>query len=59
MTVCVFGEGAIAEGEFHESMNLAALWDVPMLFCAENNLYAMGTRPPARSPRRTSPSRRQ
>ncbi len=43
VTVCVFGEGAIAEGEFHESMNLAALWDVPVLFCAENNLYAMGT----------------
>ena len=43
VTACVFGEGAIAEGEFHESMNLAALWDVPVLFCAENNLYAMGT----------------
>lgn len=43
VTVCVFGEGAMAEGEFHESMNLAALWDVPVLFCCENNLYAMGT----------------
>lgn len=43
VTVCIFGEGAMAEGEFHESMNLAALWDVPILFCAENNLYAMGT----------------
>lgn len=43
VTVCVFGEGAMAEGEFHESMNLAALWQVPVLFCCENNLYAMGT----------------
>ena len=38
-----FGEGAVAEGEFHESMNLAALWDLPVLFCCENNHYAMGT----------------
>jgi len=43
VTACFFGEGAIAEGEFHESMNLAALWDLPVLFCCENNLYAMGT----------------
>jgi pyruvate dehydrogenase E1 component alpha subunit len=42
-TVCFFGEGASAEGEFHESLNLAALWDLPVLFCCENNLYAMGT----------------
>jgi len=33
----------MAEGAFHESMNLAALWRVPALFCCENNLYAMGT----------------
>jgi pyruvate dehydrogenase E1 component alpha subunit len=43
VTVCFFGEGAVAEGEFHESMNLAALWNLPVLFCCENNLYAMGT----------------
>ena len=43
VTACFFGEGAMAEGEFHESMNLAALWRLPVLFCCENNLYAMGT----------------
>ena len=43
-TVCLFGDGAVAEGEFHESMNLAALWRLPVLFCCENNMYAMGTR---------------
>jgi pyruvate dehydrogenase E1 component alpha subunit len=42
-TACFFGEGAVAEGEFHESMNLAALWQLPVLFFCENNLYAMGT----------------
>jgi pyruvate dehydrogenase E1 component alpha subunit len=42
-TFCFFGEGAIAEGAFHESMNLARLWNVPVIFCCENNLYAMGT----------------
>ena len=43
ITACFFGEGAMAEGVFHESMNLAALWRLPVLFCCENNLYAMGT----------------
>jgi pyruvate dehydrogenase E1 component alpha subunit len=43
VTVVFFGEGAAAEGEFHESMNLASLWNLPVLFCCENNLYAMGT----------------
>ena len=38
-----FGEGAVAEGAFHESMNLAALWRLPVAFFCENNLYAMGT----------------
>jgi pyruvate dehydrogenase E1 component alpha subunit len=44
VTVCLFGDGAVAEGEFHECLNLAALWRLPVLFCCENNLYAMGTR---------------
>jgi pyruvate dehydrogenase E1 component alpha subunit len=43
ITACFFGEGAVAEGEFHESANLAALWRLPVLFLCENNLYAMGT----------------
>jgi pyruvate dehydrogenase E1 component alpha subunit len=43
VTACFFGEGAVAEGAFHESMNLAALWQLPVLFCCENNGYAMGT----------------
>ena len=43
VTCCFFGEGALAEGEFHESMNLAALWRLPVVFVCENNLYAMGT----------------
>ena len=44
LTACIFGDGAVAEGEFHESLNLAALWKLPVLFICENNLYAMGTR---------------
>jgi len=44
VTACFFGDGAVAEGEFHECMNLSALWDLPVLFLCENNLYAMGTR---------------
>jgi len=43
VTACFFGDGAVAEGEFHESLNLAALWELPVLFLCENNLYAMGT----------------
>jgi pyruvate dehydrogenase E1 component alpha subunit len=43
VTTCFFGEGAVAEGEFHESLNLASIWQLPVLFICENNLYAMGT----------------
>ncbi|OHC62253.1 MAG: pyruvate dehydrogenase (acetyl-transferring) E1 component subunit alpha [Rhodocyclales bacterium GWA2_65_19] len=43
ITACFFGDGAVAEGAFHESLNLAALWKLPVLFCCENNLYGMGT----------------
>jgi pyruvate dehydrogenase E1 component alpha subunit len=44
VSACFFGDGAVAEGEFHESLNLATLWKLPVLFICENNLYAMGTR---------------
>jgi pyruvate dehydrogenase E1 component alpha subunit len=43
VTACFFGEGAVAEGAFHEAMNLAALWQLPVLWLCENNLYAMGS----------------
>jgi pyruvate dehydrogenase E1 component subunit alpha len=43
VTACFFGDGATAEGEFHEALNLASLWKLPVLFLCENNLYAMGT----------------
>jgi pyruvate dehydrogenase E1 component alpha subunit len=43
VTACFFGDGAVAEGEFHETMNLTSLWKLPVLFLCENNLYAMGT----------------
>jgi pyruvate dehydrogenase E1 component alpha subunit len=43
VSACIFGDGAVAEGEFHEALNLAALWKLPVLFLCENNLYAMGT----------------
>ena len=43
VTACFFGDGAVAEGEFHECLNLAALWRLPVVFCCENNSYAMGT----------------
>ncbi|MCC3244728.1 pyruvate dehydrogenase (acetyl-transferring) E1 component subunit alpha [Methylocystis sp. WRRC1] len=43
VTACFFGEGAVDEGEFHETLNLAKLWRLPILFICENNLYSMGT----------------
>jgi len=43
ITACFFGDGAVAEGEFHETMNLASLWKLPILFLCENNYFAMGT----------------
>jgi pyruvate dehydrogenase E1 component alpha subunit len=43
VSCCFFGDGAVSEGEFHESLNLAALWQLPVFFVCENNLYAMGT----------------
>src|ERR671935_738002 len=41
--VCYFGDGAVPEGEFHEAMNLSALWKLPVIWLCENNRYAMGT----------------
>ena len=43
VVMCFFGDGAVNEGEFHESMNLASLWKLPVLFFLENNLYGMGS----------------
>lgn len=43
VTACYFGDGAVAEGAFHESLNMAALWRLPVLFLCKNNFYAMGT----------------
>ncbi len=43
VTACYFGDGAVAEGAFHETLNMAALWQLPVLFLCENNFYAMGT----------------
>ena len=44
VVMCFFGDGAVNQGEFHESLNLASLWKLPVLFFLENNLYGMGTR---------------
>jgi pyruvate dehydrogenase E1 component alpha subunit len=42
VAMCIFGDGSVGEGEFHESLNLAALWKTPVIFFCENNLYGMG-----------------
>jgi len=41
--ICFFGDGAVNQGTFHESLNMAALWDLPVLFICENNRYQIGT----------------
>src|SRR5262249_26239321 len=43
LCLCIFGDGAVNEGEFHEALNLASLWKLPVVFLCENNLYGMGT----------------
>ncbi len=43
VVLCFFGDGAVPEGEFHEAMNLVALWKLPVIYICENNRYAMGT----------------
>jgi pyruvate/2-oxoglutarate/acetoin dehydrogenase E1 component/TPP-dependent pyruvate/acetoin dehydrogenase alpha subunit len=44
VVACFFGDGAVAEGAFHEGVNLAAIWDLPVVFACENNLYGASTR---------------
>ncbi len=44
VVACFFGEGASNQGTFHESINMASVWALPVVFVCENNLYAMGTR---------------
>jgi pyruvate dehydrogenase E1 component alpha subunit len=44
VVACFFGDGAVAEGAFHEGVNLAAIWDLPVVFVCENNLYGASTR---------------
>jgi pyruvate dehydrogenase E1 component alpha subunit len=43
VTVCYFGEAAVNIGAFHETLNMAALWELPVIFICENNRYGMGT----------------
>jgi pyruvate dehydrogenase E1 component alpha subunit len=63
VTAALFGDGATDEGEFHESLNLASLWKLPVLFLCENNRYAMAParpdRPVHRAPAERWPPRRR
>jgi pyruvate dehydrogenase E1 component alpha subunit len=43
MVACFFGDGAVAEGAFHEGVNMAAIWNLPVIFACENNLYGAST----------------
>jgi pyruvate dehydrogenase E1 component alpha subunit len=43
IVICFFGDGAVNEGEFHEALNLAVVWKLPIIFMCENNFYGMGT----------------
>ncbi len=43
VVLCIFGDGAVNEGEFHEALNLAVVWKLPVIFLCENNFYGMGT----------------
>lgn len=45
VTICFFGDGASNQGTFHEAINIAAAFDLPVVYVCENNLYAVGTCP--------------
>jgi TPP-dependent pyruvate/acetoin dehydrogenase alpha subunit len=51
VTVCFFGDGAAAEGEFHEALNIASVWKLPIVFVCENNQYAANNSVGAQHPR--------
>jgi TPP-dependent pyruvate/acetoin dehydrogenase alpha subunit len=51
VTVCFFGDGAAAEGEFHEALNIASLWKLPIVFVCENNQYAANNAVAVQHPR--------
>ena len=70
VVACFFGDGAVAEGAFHEGVNMAAIWNLPVIFVCENNLYGASTprlpgdarhehRPPGRLLRHRGPAARR